>query len=56
MLIWESDTDDSFEKNQKEAVRALFKNAETYEFKCTGHLSIITARDEYIEIAKNLLK
>ena len=56
MLILEADTDDSFEKVQKSAVRELFNEAQSYEFKGTGHLSIIAAREEYIKIVKDFLK
>lgn len=55
MLILESDTDSSFDKVQKDAVRELFTEAKTYEFKGTGHLSIIVKREVYINIVKEFL-
>ena len=56
MLIFESDTDRSFDNIQKEAVRELFPEAQTYEFKDTGHLSLLVAREEYICKVKDFLE
>jgi homoserine acetyltransferase len=56
VLILKSESDKAFDLDQKKAVNELFPDAYVHTFKDTGHLTLLTALEEFMKIMKAFLK
>jgi pimeloyl-ACP methyl ester carboxylesterase len=56
ILVLESDTDETIGASLREALKALYPQAQVHTFRNAGHTTYLSQREEYVSLVENFLR